>query len=311
MTWKFSSPILILAILLAGSLVVNQEEKITLYGRRSSSGTFIYFRNHVVENEYSGKMYNMIGNETIVQAVKNDKTGIGYVGVGYALTNDDKPIDGIKILEIAKDENHEPASPLDPTNVKTGKYPIARPLYQYTDSIPQKGSLTYDFLKFELSAKGENITTNTGLYPILPKDRNHNENNLEKAEESESGKNGTLTIKGSDTELQLVSNFAEAYSENHPNAEITVAGGGSGTGIAALIGKRTDIADSSRKIKAEEFKEAKNNGVNPVEFIIARDCITIIANKDNPIENLTLEEVSKIFSGKITSWKELGEDKNG
>jgi len=85
---------LILAILVTGSLAINQEEKITLYGRRSSSGTFIYFRNHVVENEYSGEMYNMIGNETIVQAVKNDKTGIGYVGVGYALTEMINPLTG-------------------------------------------------------------------------------------------------------------------------------------------------------------------------------------------------------------------------
>lgn len=311
MTWKFISPILILTILITGSLVVNQEEKITLYGRRSSSGTFIYFRNNVVENEYSGKMYNMIGNESIVQAVRNDKTGIGYVGVGYALTDNGKSTDGIKILKIAKDENHEPASPLDPANVKTGKYPIARPLYQYTDGIPPKNSLTYNFLKFELGEEGENITINTGLYPILPKDRNQNENSLEEAEESESETNGTLTIKGSDTELQLVSNFAEAYSEDHSNAKITVEGGGSGTGLAALIGKRTDIADSSREIKSEELEKAKKNDVNPVEFIIARDCITIIVNEDNPIENLTLEEISKIFSGDITSWKELGRDNNG
>ena len=294
-------PLLILIILVAGSLVVNQEKEITLYGRRSSSGTFVYFRNNVVENEYSGQMYNMIGNESIIQAIKNDKTGIGYVGVGYALKDNGEPIKGIKILNIAKDENKNPASPLDPVNVKEGKYPIARPLYQYTDNNSRKKDLIQEFIKFELSK--ENIVLDTGFYPVIPSDRQQNENNLKNTEKEPSNKE--LEIKGSDTELQLVSNFAEAYLEEQPDTEITVEGGGSGTGIAALISGRTDIADSSRKIKEEEIKEAKNNGVTPREFIIARDCITIIVNENNPIENLTVEEVSNIFSGKTTRWDEL------
>lgn len=297
-------PLLILIILVAGSLVVNQEKEITLYGRRSSSGTFVYFRNNVVENEYSGQMYNMIGNESIIQAIKNDKTGIGYVGVGYALKDNGEPIEGIKILNIAKDENKKPASPLNPANVKEGKYPIARPLYQYTDRNSSKKNLIQNFIKFELSEEKENLILNTGFYPVIPSDRQQNENNLENTENGSSNKE--LEIRGSDTELQLVSNFAEAYLEEQPDSEITVEGGGSGTGIAALISGRTDIANSSRKIKEEEINQAKSNGVDPTEFIIARDCITIIINENNPIENLTVEEVSNIFSGKTTSWKKLG-----
>jgi len=303
LNWKYSLPLLILILLVAGSLAVNQEEEITLYGRRSSSGTFVYFRNHVVENEYSGQMYNMIGNESIIQAIKNDKTGIGYVGVGYALKDNGAPVEGIKILDIAKTENNKPASPLDPANVKEGKYPIARPLYQYTDGNSPIKNLIQEFIKFELSEEKENLILETGFYPVIPSDRQQNEKNLENIGEL-STKN-ELTIKGSDTELQLVSNFAEAYLEKNPNSEITVEGGGSGTGIAALISGRTDIANSSRKIKDEEIEEAESNGINPNEFIIARDCITIIVNENNPIENLTMEEVSKIFSGKITKWSEL------
>ena len=303
MNWKYSLPLLILILLVAGSLAVNQEEEITLYGRRSSSGTFVYFRNHVVENEYSGQMYNMIGNESIIQAIKNDKTGIGYVGVGYALKDNGAPIEGIKILDIAKTENYKPASPLNPANVKEGKYPIARPLYQYTDGNSSQKSLIQKFIKFELSEEKENLILETGFYPVIPSDRQQNEKNLENIGKVNSNKE--LKIKGSDTELQLVSNFAEAYLEKNPNSEITVEGGGSGTGIAALISGRTDIANSSRKIKDEEIEEAESNGINPNEFIIARDCITIIVNENNPIENLTMEEVSKIFSGKITKWSEL------
>ncbi len=304
MDLKFVLPGILLIAVLFGSFAVNQEDEITLYGRRSSSGTFLYFRNNVVENEYSASMYNMIGNDSIVEAVKNDKTGIGYVGVGYVVGDNGEPVDGIKILNIAKGENSEAVTPLNPQNVKTGKYPIARPLYQYTDGVPPQGSLIYNFLKFELSGEGEEIVTETGFYPVTPQDREQNENNFLKAEKGDS-KNGNLNIKGSDTVLQLASNFAATYMETHPQTNITVEGGGSGTGIAALISGRTDIANSSREMSPEEISEAKNNGIDPVEFIIARDCISIIVNDNNPIENMTLQEISKIFSGEIKTWKEL------
>lgn len=306
MNWKVALPGLILVLALAGSIMVNNEAEITLYGRRSSSGTYLYFRNYVVNDEYVGDMYNMVGNEAIVQAVKNDKTGIGYVGIGYVLDDNGKPIDGIKILDIAKDESSEPVSPLKPQNVKTGKYPIARPLYQYTDGVPPEGSLIRDFLSFELSERGEKIVTETGFYPVTPQDREHNENLFETGKTSEADGGNNLVIKGSDTVLQLASNYAEAYMEENPEANITVEGGGSGTGIASLIEDRTDIADSSREIDPEEVKKAEKNEINPVGFVIARDCISIIVNENSSIESLTLEQVSRIFRGDVESWNEVG-----
>lgn len=277
------------------------------YGRRSSSGTYIYFRNHIVEGEYSSYMREMSGNKTILYGVRNDKDGIGYVGIGYIVGENGKPTKEVKILNIAKDENSKAVSPLKVKNVKSGAYPVARPLYQYTAGRPEKGSLIYNFLKFELSSIGENIVRGTGFYPIMPKDRKQNENQFEKIEEEaeEGSSDKTLKIKGSDTELQLVANFAESYSENK-EVEITVSGGGSGTGIAALINGRVDIANSSRKMRSEEIEEAKKNGITPWEFIIARDCISIIVHPSNPIDNLTLEEISKIFRGDITEWEEVG-----
>ncbi|MCW7076167.1 MAG: PstS family phosphate ABC transporter substrate-binding protein [Candidatus Syntrophoarchaeum sp.] len=117
-----------------------------------------------------------------------------------------------------------------------------------------------------------------------------------------------LEIKGSDTLVQLVSDMAEVYMNEHPYADISVTGGGSGTGIAALINGEVDIADSSRQIKEEEIKMASVNGIEPCEFIIARDGLSIIVNPSNPVEKLTLEEVGAIYRGEITNWKEVGGD---
>lgn len=162
--------------------VGGENKNITLYGRTSASGTYIFFRDHIVEGDYSQKMNNMVGNEAIVDAVETDKTGIGYVGVGYVITDTGEPIEPVKILNIAKDENSAAVSPLETTNIKTGKYPIARPLYQYTAGKPEKGGLVYNFIKFELSDKGERIVEEVGFYPIIPEDKEHNDNQFAKIE---------------------------------------------------------------------------------------------------------------------------------
>src|SRR5215204_37690 len=112
--------------------------------------------------------------------------------------------------------------------------------------------------------------------------------------------------KGSDTIVNLALAWAERYQGDHPDVRISVTGGGSGTGIAALINKTVDLANASRRIKAEEIEEAKSNGVDPVEHIIARDAIAVIVNPENPVNQLTLQQISDIYSGKFTNWSEVG-----
>lgn len=112
--------------------------------------------------------------------------------------------------------------------------------------------------------------------------------------------------KGSDTIVNLALAWAEKYQSEHPDIRISVTGGGSGTGIAALINKTVDIANASRKIKSEEIDQAKTNGVESVEHIIARDAIAVIVNPENPVSELTLQQISDIYSGKITNWSEVG-----
>ena len=112
--------------------------------------------------------------------------------------------------------------------------------------------------------------------------------------------------KGSDTIVNLALAWAEKYQDEHPEVRISVTGGGSGTGIASLINGTVDIANASRQIKNEEVDQAKANGVDPVEHVIARDAIAVIVNPENPISKLTLKQISDIYSGKVNNWKEIG-----
>jgi phosphate transport system substrate-binding protein len=112
--------------------------------------------------------------------------------------------------------------------------------------------------------------------------------------------------KGSDTIVNLALAWAEKYQGEHPDIRISVTGGGSGTGIASLINGTVGIANASRSIKDEEIAEAQSKGVNPVEHIIARDAIAVIVNPENPVDELTLQQISDIYSGKITNWTEVG-----
>ncbi len=126
------------------------------------------------------------------------------------------------------------------------------------------------------------------------------------AQSSASGSQKTIEDIGSDTIVNLALAWAEAYQKVNPDLRISVSGGGSGTGLAALINKTTDIANASRKIKDEELQSARNNGVEPHEIEIARDAIGVIVNPENPVQQLTLQQISDIYSGKITNWKEVG-----
>ena len=116
----------------------------------------------------------------------------------------------------------------------------------------------------------------------------------------------SIDNKGSDTIVNLALAWAEEYQKQHADIRISVTGGGSGIGLAALINQTTDIANASRAIKPEEIDLAKQNGFEPKEFIIARDAIAVIVNPHNPVNQLTLRQISLIYQGKINNWKEIG-----
>jgi phosphate transport system substrate-binding protein len=116
----------------------------------------------------------------------------------------------------------------------------------------------------------------------------------------------TIENKGSDTLVNLALAWAERYMELHPDVRLSVTGGGSGTGIAALINGTVDIANASRQMKAEEVEAAEANGITPVEFVVARDAIAIVVHPSNPVDQLSFQQISAIYTGEITNWRDVG-----
>ncbi len=118
----------------------------------------------------------------------------------------------------------------------------------------------------------------------------------------------SVVIKGSTTVLPLAQGTLEAFMKKNPGVQMTLSGGGSGEGIKALIDKTANIATSSREIKGNEIDLAKSKGVNPVAHVVAYDAIIPVVNPKNKISNLTIDELSQIYQGKIANWKEVGGD---
>lgn len=116
----------------------------------------------------------------------------------------------------------------------------------------------------------------------------------------------TVTIKGSDTLVRLGQRWAEEYMKENPEAVIQVSGGGSGTGIAALLNGSTDICEASRDMKEKEYRQAEAAGVKPYRVSVALDGIAVFLHENNPVSNLNFAQLKGIYTGSITNWKEIG-----
>lgn len=119
-------------------------------------------------------------------------------------------------------------------------------------------------------------------------------------------KDNQLTCSGSTTVLPIAQAAAEAFMAKNPDVNISIRGGGSGVGIAALMSGAVDIANSSRPMKSKEISQAKSKGTNPVAYFVANDGIAIVVNDSNPIKSLTLKQLKAIYTGKVTNWNQLG-----
>lgn len=154
------------------------DREITLYGRQSNSGTFVYFRNQVVKDNYATRVRRMNGTAQIVEGIRNDASAIGYVGIGYIRRKDGSILPGLRVVPLIPEDGQEPVSPLEPDAITSGRYPLSRPLYQYSAGIPE-GRLR-DFLKFELSPEGQAIIRREGYFAIPEEDRQRNQELLQR-----------------------------------------------------------------------------------------------------------------------------------
>ncbi len=114
--------------------------------------------------------------------------------------------------------------------------------------------------------------------------------------------------KGSDTLVNVAQAWAEEYKDVNPDVAIAISGGGSGTGIASMINGTVDIANSSREMKKKEMNKATEMGQNPVEHVVGYDALAVFLHKDNPLNELSFNQLGKIFGrgGDATKWSDLG-----
>jgi phosphate transport system substrate-binding protein len=137
-------------------------------------------------------------------------------------------------------------------------------------------------------------------------DRNKNDGG--EAEPKKSGDRMVLQNKGSDTLVNVAQAWAEAYKTVNPKVAIAVTGGGSGTGISALLNGTVDLANSSRSIEEKEIKVAKAKGINPIEHTVGYDALAVFVHKNNPLKQLRIEQLADIYGegGKMEKWSQLG-----
>ncbi|MHB8055158.1 MAG: phosphate ABC transporter substrate-binding protein [Candidatus Aminicenantales bacterium] len=152
--------------------------KVSLYGRQSNSGTYVFLMEHVMGNKpYSTDMKEMNGNAQIIEGVLADEAAIGYVGVGYVIDKSTgKPLKGLKILNINKTAGATAYSPLDKQAVDTGNYPISRPLWMATNGTPK--AVAALFLRFVIGPEGQKIVEREGFYTVGAKLQEQNQKNL-------------------------------------------------------------------------------------------------------------------------------------
>jgi phosphate transport system substrate-binding protein len=116
----------------------------------------------------------------------------------------------------------------------------------------------------------------------------------------------SIENKGSDTLVNLALAWAETYMGLHPEVRISVTGGGSGTGIAAMINGTVNVANASRAMKPEEIDAAQANDITPIQFVVARDAIAVVVHPSNPVDNLSLQQISAIYTRQLTNWTQVG-----
>jgi len=130
-----------------------------------------------------------------------------------------------------------------------------------------------------------------------------------KSESGDTTEKVSIQNQGSDTMVNLAQAWAEAYAEVDPAVSVEVSGGGSGTGIAALINGTVELANSSRKLEeSEKAKAQQNTGKEPKEYMVGYDALAVFVHKDNPMEEITIQQLAAIYSadGSVTKWSELG-----
>ena len=290
--------------------VGGEDRPILVISRDSSSGTYEYFKEAVLKGrEYRQDAIVQPATGAIVQEIAQNKGAMGYIGYAYI-------DDSVKALAL--DDGEGTFVTATEENVHSGKYPLARQLYYYSNG--ESGDLTKQFIDYVISAEGQAIVSDVGYFPVnssteqvLPPVNTPAEPPVDlpvnppiETPVEIPTKYDNIIVKGSDTVLPLSQAEAEEFMLKNPSKSITVIGGGSGVGIAALIDSEVEVAMASRDMKDSEIEEAKQKGINPVKTVIAVDGIAVVVNPENPVTRLTFTKLQAIYDGNISNWKDVG-----
>lgn len=261
------------------------DTEITVVSREDGSGTrgaFVELMGIEQKNE-AGEKEDMtrgdaeIINSTngVIMSVAGNVDAIGYISLG-SLNDTVKAVD-VNGVEVTVD------------NIKSGEYMVARPFNLcYQQAKLDGNAAASDFVKYIMSKEGQQLISDNGYIAVDTTDSY-----------SPSGVTGAVSVNGSTSVGPVMEKLAEAYKALNPDVAIDVQQTGSGAGITSATEGSCDIGMSSRDLKQEEIEA----GLTPLK--IADDGIAVIVNLDNPVEDITSDEIMKIYTGEINRWEEL------
>ena len=207
--------------------------------------------------------------DKVVPAVEGNMYAIGYISMGSVS-------DRIKTVEV---------DGVSPTveNVKNGEYKVARPFILVTNG--QESEITRDFLSFVMSAQGQQIVEEKGFIKSAE----------DALEYTGTGKSGTVKVAGSTSVQPVMEKLQEEYRKLHPDVVFELQAQGSSQGIKAATDGTYDIGMSSRELKDSEAEKLKS-------YVMALDGIAVIVNSQNPVDDISSDDITRIFTGEVTEW---------
>ncbi len=270
-----------LALVITGCKASSEDSPITVVSREDGSGTrgaFIeLFGVLVKDGDNKNDMTTeeaVISNKTdaVIVTVSNDKSAIGYISLGAYN-------DTVKLLNIDGVEATN-------ENIANGSYSVYRPFNIAT--LDDKNELAQDFIKFIFSSDGQEIVSNSFI--AVSDGETYMPSNM----------SGKLTIGGSTSVSPLMEKLVEEYTSLNPDVTIDIQSNGSSAGMTGAMNGTFDIGMASRDLKDSESSEL-------MSYEIAYDGIGIIVNHENEVDNLSVEQVRKIYVGDVTMWSEVSE----
>lgn len=262
-----------------GSDTGDKSDPIYVISREAGSGTrsaFVELMGIQVDGEDRTTLLAEVSQSTavVMGTVAGNEHAVSYVSMGVL----NGSVKAVKVDGIAPDA----------ASIKDGTYPVYRPFLVCSGgTLPAQAE---DFLAYILSREGQEIIASEGYIP--PSDGG-------KPYELKKGLSGRILLAGSTSVAPVVQALADSYRQIHENVEIEIQQTGSGAGIAAALEGVCDLGLSSRSLTEEERAEGLQ------EQVIALDGIVVIVNHANRIDDMTKEQIRRIFTGEITDWRQL------